>query len=198
MQQILDGIYRWSRFSAADDLDLNGYLFCHPAGNTCVDPVEPQGDELKQLVALEMERIVITCAGHGRAANLLREHTGARITIHPDVIADVERDGIEIDDEITMIDVFGELEVIDLSGASAGEIALFWPERRVLMVGAALVGTPAGSLSLARRVNAPDRLHANLRRLLDLDFDALLPAEGTPVLTGAREQVLRVLETAGM
>ena len=74
---------------------------------------------------------------------------------------------------------------------SPGETALHWPERRLLILGDALIGKPPGGLSLL-----PTKMYADMTRaregimvLLKLDFDALLVGDGDPILQDGKQAV---------
>ncbi len=58
-------------------------------------------------------------------------------------------------------------------------------------MGDALIGNPPGELSLLRDRVLDDAplLRESVRRLLDLDFDAMLVGDGVPILEGARERL---------
>jgi glyoxylase-like metal-dependent hydrolase (beta-lactamase superfamily II) len=75
-------------------------------------------------------------------------------------------------------------------------VALHWPERRLLLVGDACVGKPPGSCALLPDAVIDDkaRLLTSLGALAELDFDALLLADGAPILAGGRAALLRLLE----
>jgi len=76
-------------------------------------------------------------------------------------------------------------------GAGAPEeVALFHdPRRGLLVVGDAVIGNPAGQLSLLneRVMDDPAQLRASVRRLLELDFDALLVGDGVAIRAGGHE-----------
>jgi glyoxylase-like metal-dependent hydrolase (beta-lactamase superfamily II) len=78
---------------------------------------------------------------------------------------------------------------VGVPGKSPGEIALHDPARRLLIVGDALIGHPAGRLSLLpdRVVDDPQRLRSSVRSLLALDFDALVVGDGASLPSGAHE-----------
>ena len=59
-----------------------------------------------------------------------------------------------------------------------------WPERKILIVGDAVVGDPPGRCKLLpeKVVDDPARLRESVRSLLALDFDILLPGDGEPIL----------------
>ena len=45
MRGILDGVLTWAWLSEPHGYHFNGYLFRHPEGNLCIDPVEPSDEE---------------------------------------------------------------------------------------------------------------------------------------------------------
>jgi glyoxylase-like metal-dependent hydrolase (beta-lactamase superfamily II) len=75
-------------------------------------------------------------------------------------------------------------------------VALHWPERRVLLVGDACVGKPPGSCALLPDSVIDDkrRLVASLRGLAELDFDALLLADGAPLVQGGQAALRRLVD----
>jgi glyoxylase-like metal-dependent hydrolase (beta-lactamase superfamily II) len=82
--------------------------------------------------------------------------------------------------------VYG-LKVVSLPGKSPGEIALFWAESRVLLVGDALIA-PSGKIKTVPddKMDDPALLRRSLKRLMELDFDVLLVGDGDPILKGAK------------
>ena len=76
---IVPDVYTWSWFSEPHGYDFNGYLVVHSDGNLCIDPVVP-GDDLAEIERLGVAKILITNRNHSRAANAVRERTGASIS----------------------------------------------------------------------------------------------------------------------
>ena len=194
MRELAPGILAWSRFSPPNGYDFNGTLILDPGGNLCVDPVEPGDEEMERLVAEGVERILLTNRNHARAANRVRELTGASVEIHASDADYARKQGVGIDDTLEVTQRVGPFTLVGVPGKSPGEIALHDPARRLLIVGDALIGHPAGRLSLLadRVVDDPPRLRDSVRRLLDLDFDALVVGDGVSIPSGARE-ALRTL-----
>ncbi len=199
MREILPDIWTWSWPSPPHGYDFNGYLVGHPAGNLCIDPAEASPEDLAEIARRGVARILLTNRNHVRDANRIRSRTGARTAIHAADAGHAEGQGAEIDDALVPGELVGPLRVVAVPGKSPGEIALHWPERRLLFVGDALIGNPPGRLSLLREqvMDDPPRLRASVRTLLDLDFDALLVGDGAPILHDARERLRELLDEIG-
>ena len=198
MREIVPGILTWPSFSARFGYDFNGFLVRRSDGNLVIDPVGPSEDDLAALMREGVARIVLTNRNHYRAAAQVAERTGARVAIHPADAAFVRDKGVTVDDELAHGDRVGPFTVVPAAGKSPGEIALHWPEKRLLVVGDTCVGTPAGGLSLLPPsvIDAPDQLRRSLGRIAaELDFDALLVADGECILHGARAALQRLVAT---
>jgi len=127
----------------------------------------------------------------------VRVSTGARTAIHAGDAAYARGQGAELDDELQVGDKIGPLSVIGVPGKSAGEVAFHWPERRLLIIGDAVVGNSPGRLGLLREkvLDEPARLRESIRQLLSLEFDTLLVGDGECVLDDARERLRELVET---
>lgn len=187
MREIVDGIFGWSRLSEPHGYDFNGWLVRHAAGNLCIDPVEPDDATLAALADAGVARILLTNRNHTRRAQLVHERTGAPIAIHPDEAAHARAQGATIADALRPGDRVGPLVVVGVAGKSPGEVAFHWPERRLLIVGDAVIGDPPGRLKLLREsvMDDPRRLRQSVRALAALDLDVLLPGDGVPILADA-------------
>jgi glyoxylase-like metal-dependent hydrolase (beta-lactamase superfamily II) len=197
MREIVSGIFTWPWFSAPHGYNFNGYLIADQGGNICIDPVEPDAETAAELGRRGAARILLTNRNHVRAANRVRALTGARTSIHPGDAAYARSQGAEIDDNLGAGMTIGPLAVIAVPGKSSGEVALHWPDRRILIVGDALIGNPPGSCSLLRErvLDDPARLRASVRELLALDFDTLLTGDGESILSGAARKVRELVDT---
>lgn len=196
MKEILADIFTWPWFSEPHGYNFNGYFFRHPGGNLCIDPVEPPEEVFDEIVRQKVSRILLTNRNHSRAANRVRAATGARTAIHPADAPHARSQGTELDDELHAGEKVGPLIVVGASGKSPGEVAFHWPERRILIVGDAVVGAPPGRCKLLpdKVVDEPARLRASVRDLLALDFDTLLPGDGDPILSGAKDRLKELID----
>jgi glyoxylase-like metal-dependent hydrolase (beta-lactamase superfamily II) len=198
MRPLVADILTWPAFSSRFGYDFNGFFVRRPDGNLVIDPVEPGDDDLAALVREGVARIVLTNRNHYRAAARVREATGARVAVHAADAAFVRDKGVTVDDALTPGERVGPFVVVPAAGKSPGEVALHWPDKRVLVIGDACVGNPPGRLSLLPPgvIDAPDELRQSLRRLAaELDFDALLLADGECILRGGRAALQALVAT---
>ena len=191
MLEFLPDVFSWSWFSEPHGYDFHGTLLLSAAGNLCVDPVDPSEEVLDRLAKEGVAEILITNRNHTRAANRVRERTGARVAIHPADAAYAREQGTAIDAELGVGESAGPFNVLGVPGKSPGEIALHDPARRLLVVGDAVIGNPPGRLSLLRErvMDDPARLRASVRSLLELDFDTLMVGDGVSIREGGRERL---------
>ena len=197
MREILTGIFSWPWFSEPHGYNFNGHFIRHADGNLCVDPVEPSDDDLEEMARSDVARVLITNRNHSRAANKIRARTGARTAIHAADAPHARSEGAELDDELKPGDKVGPFAVVGVPGKSPGEIGLHWPERKVLLVGDAVVGDPPGRCKLLpdKVIDDPSRLRESVRGLLDLDFDTLLVGDGEPIPRFAKERLRELVNT---
>jgi len=210
MREILPGIFTWPWFSERHGYDFNGYLVADGGGagfardgrsaqrgayGICIDPVEMDESVLGELSQKGVSQIVLTNRNHFRAAAKVKERTGAPVAIHPADAPFARSKGTPIDAELAHGGRVGPLTVVDAHGKSPGEIALFWPERRLLVVGDACVGKTPGECALLPDAVLDDKpaLCASLRRLAALEFDTLLVGDGHSALQGGRQALQRLV-----
>src|ERR1041384_7109494 len=144
MREILSGIFTWPWFSAPHAYHFNEHFVQHPRGKLWIHPVGPSDEDFGAIERQGVARILITNRNHSRAANKIRARTGARTLIHPADAAHARKEGAELDGELNPGNKIGPFFVIGAPGKSLGEVVLHWPERRILLVGDAVVGDPPG------------------------------------------------------
>jgi len=197
MNEIVSDIFTWGWFSEPHGYNFNGYLVRHSEGNLCIDPVPPSDEALDEIARLGAARILLTNRNHSRAANVVRARTGARTFVHPDDAAHARSQGAAIDGELRAGEKIGPLTIVAVPGKSSGEVALHWPERKLLIVGDAVIGHPPGHCALLREkvMDDPARLRRSVRKLLDLDFDALLFGDRVSILHDAKSRLKELVAT---
>ena len=200
MKELVSGVFTWPWFSERHGYDFNGWLFRHGEGNVCVDPVE-MSDEVLDAIAKEgVATIILTNRNHVRASATVRERTGAKVAIHPADATHAREQGGVVDVEIRHGEKVGPFVVVPAAGKSPGEVALHWPERRILVVGDACVGKPPGALALlpATVMDDPAALRVSLARMAaEVDFETILLGDGTSIVGGGREAMRALVATFG-
>ncbi len=197
MKQVLPGIWQWSRFSEEKQLDFNGLFLMVGEHKILVDP-PPMTAEASVFIRRNgpVDYIIVTNRDHAREAATYQAEFRCQLQV-PDA------DAAEMDLQPTKTFKDGELLpggiwVIHLRGQkSPGESALFLQQGRgVLIVGDALIGMPAGSVSMLPPEKYADvgQAKEGLRRLLKYQFESLLVGDGTSILTGAKQPVEQLLQ----
>jgi glyoxylase-like metal-dependent hydrolase (beta-lactamase superfamily II) len=203
MKQLLPSIWQWSWFSEDKQLDFNGLFLTIGEHAILIDP-PPMTAEAKSLIRRHgpVDYIIVTNRDHAREAAACQVEFACRLYLP-------EADAPQMDLKPTRTYTDGELLpggiwVIRLKDQkSPGESALFISQgqgqgKGVLIVGDALIGKPAGSVSLLPVEKYADAAKAKegLRRLLKYEFDSLLVGDGTAILTGGKLAVVRLLDEA--
>ena len=197
LREIVPGVLTWAWPSPRHGYDFNGFLVRDPHGNLCIDPAEPGEGDLDAIVREGVARVLLTNRNHVRSAELVRERTGAAIAIHPADAAYARGQGATIADELNDGQRYGPFVVRPVPGKSPGEIVLYWPERRLLVVGDALIGNPPGHLSLLpdKVMDDPAQLRRSVRALTALDLDVILVGDGAPLLGDAGARLSDLVES---
>lgn len=199
MQQIgTANIWMWSQWKPERGMCFNSYYIALPSGNIVVDPL-PAPDAIHAQIAQRggVQSIFITNRDHVRDAPAWRERYGAELaTSAAETDLPVAVDRLVKHREFIARGV-QLLAVRDQK--SPGESILYLPDQALAIVGDAVIGAPAGELSLL-----PDEAYADVQRavlslrvLWSLPIVTLLVGEGTGIFGNAREVLGRLLQSRG-
>jgi uncharacterized cupin superfamily protein len=195
----ISGGWMWSQWQPDRGMAFNSYLFERDGGCVAVDPLPLDPPSIEQITGLGgVNTIVLTNRDHERDALALREAFGARVLASD---ADAKLFGIPIDATFKDRDeVFaGAFAVALPHGKTPGEAALHLSDAKAAVVGDALLGVPAGALSLLPESKLQDRARfvLTLRRLWALQLDTLLLGDGQPIFGGADAAIAALLLREG-
>ncbi len=191
------GALIWQRYDPSVKAELFSTAFTNRAGTFLIDPI-PLSDE-SLAAALGENRIAgifVTNANHARAAAAFSERFAVPIFAHPAVRAEIGEAAVTaVADGETHLG----MQVIELSGAAPGEIALYSPEGiGTVVIGDAVINFGSNGFALlpAKYCENARLLPKSLRKLLTLNFERLLFAHGTPILSGAHAKLATLLHAS--
>lgn len=195
MREMLPGVHGWSWFSPEKGLDFNGVYASAGGEAVLIDPPPfGEGDEAEIERLGTPRTILVTNRHHVRRAAECRHRFGARVLL-PAADAPLvpfQAEGVHSPGE-RLPGGFTAVAVPD--SKSPGETAFHHPLLRLLVLGDALIGKPAGELSFLPPHMFADSAKARegVRTLLELDFVAVLVGDGVSILSGAKEAIVRAL-----
>ncbi|MBI3549866.1 MAG: hypothetical protein HY078_12585 [Elusimicrobia bacterium] len=195
LSEIVPSVWRWTWFSEEKGMNFNGYAARLPGGLAIIDPAyaeEPVWRAIEELGT--PAKILLTNKDHERASAELRERWKVPVAIH-----EAEAPLLSFNPDETFGDgasVLGLTAVRMTRMKSPAECAFLWPERRVLFIGDAVTGHPAGRLGLVKKHVGRPEVFADLQALSALDFYAIFMGDGEPMFTGAKEALGRLVAEA--
>ncbi len=190
MQEIVPGIWTWHVHDTDRDLDFNGWYVHAGDAAVVIDPPPASEGVLKQIAELgRPEVVLLTNKHHSRASARFREVFDCPIHVHENdaKLMDQPPQGTFRHGDVLPC---GLLAVTLPHGKTPGETAfLFRGEVPALIVGDAVIGKPAGTLSMLppEKFSDPAAAKEGLAVLLDRDFEALLLGDGQSFLQGGRQ-----------
>jgi glyoxylase-like metal-dependent hydrolase (beta-lactamase superfamily II) len=208
--EVLPGIHQ-IRIAYADGLDTEVYILECDEGLVLVDVgfttkcFENLQSEMNAMDKkwMDIKTIIITHAHGDHINNLpqLKELTNAEIVIgYGDEALLKERTGIPADivlDTGDIIGICGNIEIIRIPGHSDGNLSLFLHKYKALIAGDTIFGDSAGELEAPPEKYCKnfEQARKNLFILTEYDFDSLLLSHGRNTIGGAKEKVLKLIES---
>ena len=192
---VAPGVFIWQNYDPAVKADLFSTAIETESGLFIVDPIELDEGALHFLTnGRKVAGIIISSANHIRAAGQFARNFSARVFAHPELATKSEF-GVDValsENEKPARD----LRVIFIDGAAVGEIALHCErEEGTLILGDALINFGSHGLDFlpAKYCSNAKQMRRSLRKLLDLDFERIFFAHGTPILVSARARLEALL-----
>lgn len=191
MKEILKNIWMWSNFSSEKNYNFNGFIISDGQEKVIIDPVSLNESGFKELQALgPFKAIYLTNKDHERDCWNLRKKLGIPVLCH-------KKDASFLKEKPD--DTFSEgsslkcgIEVFHfLDQKSPGECGFYIREKKVLLLGDALIGDPPGKIRLLPDAKYKDvgKAKAGLTRLRALSFDALLLGDGECLLAKPHDRL---------
>ncbi len=196
LKKVTEGIWMWSWMSPEKGYFFNGTLVSDGKKRVLIDPVFMDGSLLAQIESHgAFDAIYLSNKDHERMAYDLRKKWKTPIAVHEhDETLLRERADFTFRDGQ---DLLCGLKVIHLrEQKSPGECAFYLTDRKILIVGDALIGHPSGSLNMLPDVKYADvrKAQAGLRRIFSIHFETLLVGDGEFISENAYRKVEEYFE----
>lgn len=174
----------WSRYDSTVKAELFSTALAVGSKIFLIDPIALGDDDPP--IGGAVTGIVVTNANHRRASADFSAKFAAPIYAMREATAPGAR---ELRDGDVLAD---DLQIIAIEGAAPGEIALFSSrDQGLLIVGDALINFGSNGFNFlpAKYCSDSKRMRKSLSKLLDLNFERMLFAHGTPIMSKARDRL---------
>jgi glyoxylase-like metal-dependent hydrolase (beta-lactamase superfamily II) len=197
VKQLLPGIWQWSWFSEEKQLNFNGLFLTVGEHKIVIDP-PPMTADASTLIRRQgaLDYIIVTNRDHIREAVTYQAEFRCQLQV-----PEADASQMEVKPSKTYKDgelLPGGIWAVQLKDQkSPGESALYIQQGKgVLIVGDALIGKPAGALSLLAPEKYGDigKAKEGLRRLLKYNFDSILVGDGASIIGGAKQALEHALQ----
>lgn len=189
MREIVPGVLIWSLTSPEKQLTFNGWYVWDKGGGVLVDP--PRGAQ-SVFDAIDGRRpptaILLTNKDHVRSSEEYARRYRVPILIHQaDAPLAEARIGGTFKHEEELPCGLQAIRIPDAK--SPGECAFLLRRANALIVGDAVIGKPAGAVSMLpdEKFADPAKAREGVRTLLAYPFEALLLGDGEPIVEGGRK-----------
>jgi hypothetical protein len=189
MEEILPGVHHWTAFHHGIGQVVHSYLYA--PSRALIDPMLPE-EGVEALDRYRPERILLTNRHHYRQSDELRERFGCPVLCHEAGLHEFEG-GPEVQGFAFGQEVAPGVDALELNAICPEETALDLRDAGALALADSVIRRRDGALAFVSDYllgEEPERVKSDirraLRRLLDVDFDALLLAHGEPLTSGAK------------
>lgn len=205
MQQIEDGIWRWTGYHEEWRGDVGSIYVETKDGVVLIDPLVPPEDTERFWRALDRDvqraggpvRVLVTVFWHTRSAAEMVRRYGARVLAPSSARATVSRRARAVVETFRLGDRLpGGVEAFGT--ARAGEVVYWIPRHHALVPGDVILGAEGGGVRLCPASWLPSgkghtELATSLRPLLRLPIERILVSHGEPVLAGGADALAAAL-----
>lgn len=199
MKEILPGIFTWAWHSPEKKIDFNGWYVATPGEPVLIDPPACPDQDVGEIEQRGTPKaILLTNKDHGRESDPLARRFRAPILVH-------QADAPLMNGRIGGVfkhgdDLPGGVHAIRIPNSkSPGETAFLIRRSNAVILGDALIGKPAGQLSLppADKLGDLSRAREGIRTLLKYSFDGVLVGDGQSFPRGGRKAIEDFLARPG-
>jgi len=196
IHQLSPSLWIWQQYDPAVKADLFSSAIRTTAGIYVIDPIPLAEDQLRLLKGCDqIVGIIATNANHHRSALAYADRFLVPIFADPKTFP--ESKPRRLNALSGDLKIGGDLEVIEIQGAVAGEIALYQESNGgTLVVGDVLINFESYGLAFLPRKYCDNekRMRRSLHQLLSRPAERIFFAHGMPILSGATARLQQLLE----
>jgi hypothetical protein len=197
LTSVLPDIWAWQDYDPSVKADLFSTAVSTAEGLYLIDPIPLPESQLRALSeAATIAGVIVTNANHSRASLAYSDRFSVPILATAQSFPDSKP--ARFTEAKSSAPIGGQLEVIKIEGAVAGEIALYHASKAgTLIVGDALINfEPYGFTLLPRKYCLNQKqMRSSLHQLLERSAERMLFAHGMPILSGATARLRQLLDT---
>lgn len=187
--QLTEHLFVWSGFNPECKTDCSSTALLTPEGYILIDPIRLEEQAIERMVGHgRVHAILLTSGNHLRASLYEKERLDIPVYAPQGANAEVTADHWVRDGEV----LFQTLKAIELPGGGPGETAYLAPG--VLILGDAVVHLDGLQILPDKYCGNPRLLRESLKGLAALDFQIACFAHGLPLVDGAKEILLALVE----
>jgi hypothetical protein len=186
-QRVAPRLWIWGSYDPAAKCDLTSTAIWVRSGMVLIDPIRLATRALDELIQhARPVAIILTNGNHARSARWYSDRFGIPLMAHADAVPEL---GLAVERTISDGEKVQDLVVIAITGAQAGEIALY-AANGTLVVGDALIHLESHGFALLPDKYCTDAalMRESLRKLLRFEFELLTFAHGLPIIDHARQR----------
>lgn len=134
---------------------------------------------------------------HTGSLKCVKDGTGAKVVAHEEEVKAIEeKTGVRVDVPVKDGDVVEGLKVFHMPGHTRGSICLLDEESGALFVGDLMVERDGKLYEVPQQYSEDPMMNRErIKELLNIEFKAIYPAHGEPVLENAKEKVKELVES---
>jgi hypothetical protein len=196
IHEVGNNMWMWHAYDPSVKADLSSCALLSEGGLIIIDPISLCEEGMLVLdAAAPWAAIVLTNGNHARASFEFKQRYGTPIFAHPDAASELE---IAVDEFLNVCSrVGGNIELLDLQGAGAGEVALYHPAGSIHF-GDAIVNLESTGLDFLpeKYCSNQSRLKTSLKALEGRCVKIMTFAHGLPIVSGSQSRFDALIQRA--
>lgn len=189
VHRVSEDLFVWHGYNPGCKTDCSSTAVRTPDGWVLIDPLRLEENAFRQMVGKDkVAAVLLTSGNHERDSAYEKQRLAVPVYAPEGARGEVAADHWIKDGEV----LFQAVKTIGLPGGGPGETAYLAPG--VLIVGDALINLDGLAVLPDKYCENPRTLGKSLGVLASLDFEIVCFAHGLPIVQGAKEKIVGLVE----